>query len=107
MSKPYLTKSVLMMVRGGKISGWFSEFNFNKSQLMQVQFVEECLGERFPDMVFDSGDISHLFTTANYQLGGSMSETYHRLGMDDSVVAAYAEAWVKAGGSVEELETDG
>lgn len=105
MSKPYLTKSVLMMVRGGKISGWFSEFNFNKSQLMQVQFVEECLCERFPDMVFDSGDISHLFTTANYQLGGSMSETYHRLGMDDSVVAAYAEAWVKAGGSVEELET--
>lgn len=105
MSKPYLSKSILMMLRGGKISGWFSEFNFNQSQWTQVKFVEETLGEKFPDMVFEAGGISHLFTTATYQLGNSIAESYSRLGMDESILNAYLEAWVASGGAVEDLET--
>ena len=99
MGRSFLKKNILMMLRGEKISGWFSDFNASWSQLDQVQFFEEKMGEVFPNLCFESAEISHYCTTVNYTLDASMeSRALHdRLGLKPGVMDAYVDAWIAAG----------
>lgn len=107
MGRHFLKKSILMMVRGEKISGWFSDFNASWSQLAQIEFFEEKMRSAFPNMKFESAEVSHYCTTVNYTLDDSMdSRALHdSLGLKPGVMDAYIDAWVSAGLPAEVLRS--
>lgn len=99
LGRPFLKKQILMMTRGEKVSGWFSEFNGNWSQLAQVSFFEEKMKESFPALRFLRAEVSHYYTAVNYQLDETMSsrELHAHIGLKPGVMDAYLDAWVSAG----------
>lgn len=103
LGRKFLKKTLLIMLRGCKASGWSSEFNCNRSELEQVTFVEEALKERFPNVKFSSGEISHYFTMAKYVLDCDFSSFNAATSMEPHVVSAYEDAWESGGGDVKEL----
>lgn len=104
MSKKYLKKKkIQMLVRGEKISGWFSDFNHNWSQIEQLEFLEKELTARFPNMSFVSGEINHTFTEARYALDESI-RAKSISGEEEGVVDAYLSAWERSGGDRASME---
>lgn len=105
LGRKYLTKNLLMLLRGGKISGWFSEFNARWTQKMQVDYFEESMGVAFPNFHFLDAEVSHFYTGCTYGLDYSMDsiELESGLGIDSSVMASYIDKWEEAGLAPEEL----
>lgn len=85
------SKVALMMVRGQKISGWFGEFNASWGQKKQVDTLETELAKSFERMMFESGEMNHLFTAAKYKLDMDMKT------FAGTMVKTYEEAWHEAG----------
>jgi len=104
MSKPFLKKNILMMTRGQKISGWFSEFNANWGQSAQFKFVEASMHDAFPEFQFGTGEVSHLYSTARYTLGTSLRDGTFSSCIGDKVLGPYLDAWEAAGGDRAALE---
>ena len=50
MSAPYLTKNLMVMRRGGKIGGYFSQYTASWSQLTQCEDAMMTLGSLFKEM---------------------------------------------------------
>lgn len=104
MSKPFLKKNILMMTRGQKISGWFSEFNGNWGESAQFAFVENAMRDAFPEFRFVRGEVSHLYTTGRYILGSSLRDSTFSSLIGDKVMGPYLDAWEAAGGERGVLE---
>lgn len=104
MSKPFLKKSILMMTRGQKISGWFSEFNGNWGESAQFTFVENSMRDAFPEFRFEKGEVSHLYSTAQYVLGTSLRDRAFDSVIGEKVLSPYLDAWEAAGGDRAVLE---
>lgn len=103
LGRGFLKKTLLVMVRGCKASGWSSEFNCNRSELEQVNFIEESLSQRFPNVKFLSGEISHYFTMVKFKLDDSIQTFNTAAALAPNVVSAYEGAWVSGGGDLDEL----
>ena len=103
LGRGFLKKTLLVMVRGCKASGWSSEFNCNRSELEQVNFIEESLSQRFPNVKFLSGEISHYFTMVKFKLDDSIQTFNTAAALAPNVVSAYEDAWVSGGGDLDEL----
>ena len=96
LGREYLKKSILCMTRGSKISGWFTEFNTNRTQSQQLDMLEAQLDKAFPNYKFASGCFNHLYTEASYFLDNSVEDASSLLG-EDSVMAAYTKTWKECG----------
>lgn len=103
--RSYLKKELLVMLRGDKASGWSSEFNNSRDESEQIQFLETALRSRFPAAEFLSGEVSHYYTMAKYALDVSVAAFTSQASIASSVVQAYEDAWVSAGGDVNDLRT--
>ena len=97
LGRDYLKRDVLVMTRGGKISGWFSEFNTNRTQTQQLDMLEFHLEKSFPRYSFYGGLFNHLFTEARYSLDVSMAEAAETIGEEKTVMASYVSTWKKCG----------
>lgn len=102
MSAPYLTKKLLAMRRGEKVGGYFSQFNHAWDENTQVEYAALMLESMFPDMSFTHGEINHVYTMVEWQLGQSIADA--GLSGDDAIAQAYVDAWVDAGGDRAEIE---
>lgn len=102
-SKPFLKKNIMMLTRGAKISGWFSEFNANWSQSAQFSFVENAMRANFPQWSFMRGEVSHLYTSGTYALEKSISSPGFTSMIGEKVMGPYLDAWESAGGRREDL----
>lgn len=96
--RAFRKKTVSALIRGGKVSGWFIDFNHNWSMREQVEFFESTMKERFERMAFQNASCSHYAICANYQLTGDCEE------ITDSPMDAYLESWGKAGFDTELLK---
>lgn len=104
LSKPFLhKKKILMMTRGEKISGWFSEFNANRSQTQQFDFFEGNMRAGFPELAFEEADVTHFFTSAVYRIGETMTSKEFGAGIGASVLGPYLDAWEAASLNAEVL----
>lgn len=100
--RTYLKKDILALFRGGKISGWFSEFNASWDELSQFTFVEKAMAEEFPDFQFVRAEVSHYFTIGNYQLGESIESSAFTTKVG-CVIEPYIKVWEDAGGDGDAL----
>lgn len=103
LGRQFLKKKILMLVRGEKVCGWFSEFNANWSQLRQVEFFEEKMKKAFPYMTFSNAEVSHYYTAANYTLDEAICSS-SSIAIRPKVMSAYVDAWKTAGLPAEMLE---
>lgn len=102
MSAPYLTKNLMVMRRGGKIGGYFSQYNASWSQLTQCEYAMMTLGSLFKDLEFRRGEINHIFTSCEWSLGKAMADSEFE--GSASISSAYLDAWESAGGDRKVLE---
>jgi len=94
MCGPFLKGDAQVLLRGGKVSGYASEYNANWTETEQLSFIEDSFMKRFPDYEFTGGSFSHEMTTADYRLGETIAEA---LDKDSAVLSSYAKAWEDAG----------
>lgn len=92
MGRKYLTKNALALTRNGKISGWFTEFNYNWSVSDQLEFLEDKMHAAFPDFAFEWGENSQYGIRTRYLL-----DSHIQSGIPSTVMSAYLDAWANAG----------
>ena len=85
---------VQTMIRFGKVTGYFKQFNSAWNQTMQLDVLEGEFAKAFPNWGFASGKYQHEFTEAVYSLDSSIEDAKFE---NDTVMAAYVNAWEQAG----------
>lgn len=90
-------KRILYMTRGGKVSGWFSEYNANWSEGQQLDFVETCLADAFPGSTFHGAEWSHCFMQSSYALSGRACSPEFARVSENIITDAYLDIWEAAG----------
>lgn len=96
---PYLpeNKELLYLTRGGKVSGWFSEYNANWSEGQQLDFVEASFRDAFPGMMFSGAEWSHCFMQSDYALADKATSPEFQKVAENIVTDAYLDIWEAAG----------